>query len=599
MNFFQRLLFDYFKRNDEAMSEMKAVLTNYEPTHDVGFNTGEYYISEGYQQGFNIDLYSLNADVQNSVDKVAETCSKQNVKLFRMNRKTGEVIEQPNHIMAKLLTRPNDKDTWTEWIESMVKSYIITGNAYTWVNRVRPDAWVQSLDFIPAKDIYPVAGELLGSLKGYKYQTGKGAQIDVYPWQVSHIRKVDPKSNYTGESALTPLRTDILAGRGMSEQLYRTYVQNRGQLPSIVAVKGAMKSERWEAFKTTLFKNQRVDKYIPVRLGDGEGSGIQVIPASYTAKDAMIVELREQNSKKISDSLSAGLDAVVSGDANRASANSAYEVFYDQAIDPILNKLEERLNMDVFGMYDRDLFIVIEKPHKVDPQLEIDKERLEIERQRAYLETHTINEARQEFYGEPPIDGGDVLINVPQTADPLNFLDFEVSKRVKAYDESPIIINSPKELEATTDLKKRPVPSLADDIKFLALEDLEKWRQKSVRYFKKKREIAPFDSSYIVDPLKALIEMKGQAVKSLSEVDDLFGMVINSLVKSANLKADLGDGNYHPLADDAIPYTFSDEDVVINDQDVDDAISAWDDLMPSEYAGMLDAEIEGDGENAR
>lgn len=118
----------------------------------------------------------------------------------------GLVCEQETHALCALLRQPNPQHTQSEFLESVVSSYLLHGNAYILVIKDRDTCLPCELRVLSAENVQPVCDKY-GCPHGYKYTAAYGEKHFIeYETksgrQIIHIKVCNPWDEFTGHSPI-------------------------------------------------------------------------------------------------------------------------------------------------------------------------------------------------------------------------------------------------------------------------------------------------------------------------------------------------------------------------------------------------------------
>src|SRR3990167_6585855 len=142
------------------------------------------YIDEGF---------NANAIIYSAVMYKVRSIGIPRLRAYNGDPDEPELLK-PNHPLAKLVSRPNASQSWTEFIGQQDAYLNLSGNAYTLMDRPRRNALPQSLVPLNPLRVYIVPGTR-GTIKGYYYvPEGKSVSdgTPILPEDVSHVKLPNP-----------------------------------------------------------------------------------------------------------------------------------------------------------------------------------------------------------------------------------------------------------------------------------------------------------------------------------------------------------------------------------------------------------------------
>lgn len=399
------------------------------------------------------DFYRLSPSLGAALDKMAMDIG--NTKFNVKRRKGEELVDIPNHEFELLLESPNPKDTGAELIGYTVRDYILNGNAVWWLNR---KSWAEApreMWYIPFHRIKPIPDGRM-YLSHYEYSPGNGKPAIKLPtWQIVHFRNYNPFNDFVGLSPIESL-ADILAGDiGMRKSNRQRYVQMNGEPPSILAFKDYVPDDAWADIKAKIEEASRENKMLRLR---GVGDAVSWMSRAMTNRDSQFIELLRQNTIDIFNRVCPGAMAMLESGANRSTADAARATYTD-TIWGYMQVIARKVTKEILYAYSwgEKLRGEFDDPRFVDRQLEL----MEID---TFAKTHTVDEVRQEKYGDDPIgdERGDLLV-------------VQITSGTGKVQEEPVPPEQPQPMTEGQDDETMDTPE--DEAQKAAVADLLKWRR--------------------------------------------------------------------------------------------------------------------------
>jgi HK97 family phage portal protein len=524
----------------------KEVYKARDPMRYVGNTEDEYSIPSPEVYGNQSDLYRRLAWVQIAVKTVAETAASQRPEVYK---KLGEKKESvDNHDFEILMQSPNELQTGFEFLTMLYSFYKLTGNAYLWINGGEKSTPLEMIPIIP-KDIRPVPGKNLGTLRGYVYTDMTGRDIPFEPWEICHIKTFNPKSVYIGLSPIESIYVDATTDLEMQKVKNKQYGKDGGRVPDYLLFKDPINDTDWEKLKKDHKKNSADSRTMLLR---GVGDGVSYVQGVLSNKDMQELESRKFTQNEIFNLFAPGLVSVLSENATEANAKSGENTLAGKAIYPMLRAFGERITKDIMPRYGKEYVLEFEDPRIPDTQIEL----LEIAE---YAKTHSIDEVRQKYYGDSPLlEYGGMLLA-------------QITPQAPVYDTT------------TTDTQL-PDPAKKKDTGLI--DDLGKWRRKAVKRAEKGQSIlCDFESEHIPVGVADMIKSALKVADCTGCINDLFND-IEQFVQ----KGDIPERS-KKFTPNGANRAYAGDDSPLDQEDIDEAVKTWDKLMP-EYKGLLDAKIE-------
>lgn len=164
----------------------------------------------------------------------SRSLSKRTTREFR-EVKSRALEEVSDTELNKILERPNERQTWHEFVEASVGFKQITGNLI--ILGFGPDNGENAGKFIEIIPYNPsglevVAGPFPAPVQGYKV---RGRQEVVPPEQVLHLKYFNPANPNVGMSPLEAAILSVKANNGYAEWNYNL-TENLGAIPGMITV---------------------------------------------------------------------------------------------------------------------------------------------------------------------------------------------------------------------------------------------------------------------------------------------------------------------------------------------------------------------------
>jgi len=300
-----------------------------------------------------------------------------------------------NHAFELLLQHPNDQDSRYEFLYATIAYWKLNGNAYWYLNRKDEFSPPDELWIIPPSMIVPVPDGRM-YIKGYAYYPGTGAEMALEPWQVMHFKSFNPFSRFMGLSAIEAIA--LVAGGDLGMQKWNTelFSKNNARLPGVMTFESFPTDDVWEAMQETARK-AAADRNIMMLRGVGQG-GVNWLQNAVSHAEMEFLEGRKFNREEIYNTLAPGAFSMLSESANTASSRTGYAAFNALSIYPMHVMMAEKITNGILPTYPgRPLTGHFEDVRIADRDLELKE-------QEAYSLVHDVNEIREEYYGDEPLD---------------------------------------------------------------------------------------------------------------------------------------------------------------------------------------------------
>lgn len=409
-----------------------------------------------------------------------------------------ESEEIPNHELEVLMIAPNPLQSGVEFWQETIGFRTLTGNCYWWYNRPNATARPLELWILPPDKIQPVPDERL-YLRGYVYDAGDGIKIPLETWEVEHFKRFNPFNRFVGLSVIEALAITAMGDIASNKWNTQLFGENNARLPGILAFADPIADADWDKMKAETQSAANKRQLLMLR-GSGKG-GVEWMQAAATHREMEFLEGREFSKREVWDALAPGASSMLDPSATEASSKTGETVFRNYALyNRILKPMESRINRKggLMESYGEGLFAQFK-------DIRITDRALELQEREAYDKVHTIEEIRQEHYGDKPL--GDER-------------DKKLPSEVKAFNPNPEPFGGdkqkPKDPKNNQDLTGKADYSA----------DLIKWRERA-----KKRgagKSVSFDSDVIPDEIHAEITAALPLTKSVNDIKLLFGRYIAS-----------------------------------------------------------------------
>lgn len=310
----------------------------------------------------------------------------------------------PNHPFELLLNQPNPEDSRYEFLYATIAFWKLNRNAYWWLNRENETAPPDEMWFIPPHMIQPVPDENR-YLQGYLYYPGNGVELFLPPHEIVHFKGFNPFSRFVGLSAAIESLSMIALGYlGMTEWQTRLYKETNARLPSVLTFEQMIADPTWNKIKEDTRESAKNREMLMLR---GVGHGVNWLQNSSSQKDMEFIETLDMIDKKIMDTLAPGAYTMLYENANEANARTGKATLNEFAIYPMHIMMSEKITSGILPSYPgRPLLGRFEDIRITDKQMEMQE-------QDRFERTHTLDEIRQEQYGDEPIgdDRGKLLLS--------------------------------------------------------------------------------------------------------------------------------------------------------------------------------------------
>lgn len=323
---------------------------------------------------------------------------------FSVKEKQGEdTTDIPNHDFELRLDKPNPHQSRFEFIRDFFSYFRLTGNGYIWLNRSSENMPPAEMWIIPSHMIKPVPdGNMF--IKGYLFNAGGGSGIPLETWEVSHMRTFNPFSRYVGLSMIESLALTVNAD--LAEQMFNAnlFAKDNAKLPGALAFADNIPDPEWEKMKLDAQDNWGGMKRAgPMMLRGVGAGGVEWLTMAANQKEMEFLETRQFNKEEIFIK-TPGLLQILDKNVTEANALAGKAVFSEYTLYPMLCQAGQKWTNDILPAYGENIVGEFDDVRKSDRLLDLKE-------QEYYMQVHTVDEVRSEYYGDDPIEGGNLPVD--------------------------------------------------------------------------------------------------------------------------------------------------------------------------------------------
>ena len=347
------------------------------------------------------------------IDLIAMKISNQRLVIMRdypLPNGNMEARVEQNHPYQKTIDKPNPQQDYHAWMYCIVVDLICIGNGIVWKGLTGYNLWQ-----IPSDEIV-MDFDKTGALTKYRRlasndlgTTSTTAEFD--PKNVIHIKRPNPNSLFYGLSPFVPGRKSVLFDRYSTEYLNNYYI--KGTTPGLTL---EMTADANEKNAVRMLKSFEL-----AYTGRRSQRRTMVLPKGVTAKnvatslaDQQLKDYLDRNRETILALLKVPKHEVglqTAGSLGSEEYKTSLTNFWSATLKPTMRMiagamtdgLKEYLGEGCYFSFDLD-----------DVEALKDDILKKTTIGNAMLQTHTVNEVRQQIYDKPPIEGGDVLASSRQ-----------------------------------------------------------------------------------------------------------------------------------------------------------------------------------------
>jgi HK97 family phage portal protein len=285
--------------------------------------------------------YQQNADVYACVTLIARSAKQ--VPFFVLNKEGGTLVSN-NHPLAKLLKKPNEFDTESDFKEQAISYLELSGNTYIERSGGSEDEAPTFLYAHRPDRFKVVKGNRRTVVGGYQYTNGS-SPINFQPWEILHLKLFNPVDDWYGQSPMEAAAYSI-DNSNEAQAMYKKLLQ-KGYPPGAIQIRGVDYTDIQIADMKRGLKLASEQNEI-LLLQDAEWKEIGFKPI-----DSAIFEARMQQKRDIAAVF--GVPSGMIGDTQvKTYANSREErrSLYTEAVIPALTKLRDGLNTWLSPLFD-------------------------------------------------------------------------------------------------------------------------------------------------------------------------------------------------------------------------------------------------------
>jgi phage portal protein BeeE len=324
----------------------------------------------------------------------------------QVKRKQGEEkIAIPNHPLELLLDLPNPINSGYAFMRNTLR-YLAMGRAYWWLNATSPTSPPSEVWLIPSNKIGPIADGNLG-IKHYLYDPGDGRLLTIPPDEIIMLGEDDLLSPLKPFSAIETI-SQVAEGDLFMQRWNSQLFKGNARLPGVMAFADMIQNDQWDTIKEDI--TEAADKRNILMLrGVGQGQ-VNWIQGGTSPKELEFSKGRIENRNEIWNTFAQGLVSMLSENATEANARSGKATLIDLVVYPLLQYIGSELTSRILPRYGTGLIVEPEDIRVTDRVLELQ----EIAE---YSKTHTVDEVREKYWKDKPIEDkeiGVLLVEVAQ-----------------------------------------------------------------------------------------------------------------------------------------------------------------------------------------
>jgi HK97 family phage portal protein len=315
--------------------------------------------------------------------------------------------EQKDNDILDLLDGPNDHMNGLEFKYLLSSCLDLAGNAYVWLEGVKNDLdKPKALHLMPVDKVRPVIDRRSWpyQILGYKLKL-ETTEMAFQPYEIVHFRLPNVQNYFEGYSPVMA-GAEYIDNDNYAMEFNRKFFIN-GARPA-----GFLESEFVAETQLDALKIGFTDAHGGIDNMNRIGvlpKGVKWAPSGSSPKDMDFKNMSEDMRDRILAmfGVSRTILGTAESDTNRATAETADYVFSKRVVKPHMMNICATLNDRLVPRYGDDMYISFIDPVPEDKAFRTTEMQASVGSQPLL----TVNEARDQFMGLGPVDGGDVLMS--------------------------------------------------------------------------------------------------------------------------------------------------------------------------------------------
>lgn len=325
--------------------------------------------------------------------------------VLKKQKPDGSTEEIDDHELLDILYTVNNFQTGLELKYTTAAHLEAIGNSYWFLEGVEDETDKPKAIYLlnPARTkILADRNSFPPQVSGYKYRT-QTKEFQFEPYQIIHLKYPDPQDPIEGIGTIQSIPQWIDADNYATE-FNRRFFLNGARISGFLESEVHTTREALDYIKHN-FENAFKGVSNAYKVA-ALPKGVNFKEASVKQKDMDFTEL----SREMRDKILAGFRVPrtvlgITDDVNRANAEATNYVFALRTIKPKMELLVSYLNEFLVPRYGDDIFLDFKDPVPENREARME----EMKAATAGQAVVSINEAREEYFGYDPIEGGDAV----------------------------------------------------------------------------------------------------------------------------------------------------------------------------------------------
>lgn len=385
---------------------------------------------------------------------------------YMQENSDGTVTEVLNSPISRVLKKPNEYQSKTDFIVQVLRSVFLYGNAYIFIDR---DSRGQPRALYPLRDgkvtpsILP-DGSVFYGVQLTELERGERALTEpmlVPASDIIHHRVLTTAHPLLGVSPLYSLGATATLNSAIAENMSRFHA-NSSRPGGILSIPGGLKQEARERLRQEFSKAFNGDQAGKTMVLDFDTKFEQM---AYTAQESSVKELLQYTVEEVCRALRIPRHLMMLEGGAQVSVESGMRTYHSSCLRPLIEALENRFD-DAFELHGTGRYIEF----KIDDLFRAETDRrVESLTKGVQGGLFTVNEARRMEH-LPPVDGGDAAFLQRQMT-PVNLLSEIAALEAKPPEPAPVappVVNEPTEDEVKSLIMSYQTRSVLSDPKDIA-----------------------------------------------------------------------------------------------------------------------------------
>jgi len=303
------------------------------------------------------------------VDRETLALIRANAGLERIVCKAEDIEEITEHVFLDLVTKVNPFATRRDLWESTSMFLDLTGEAY-WYTPLNSLGVPQEIWVIPAQFMNPIFGRTLDeAIIGYRYKRGS-VEVKFSPEEIVFFEYPNPQNPFSGYATTRGIAYAVFIARQMNEFESALFV-NRARPGGLIVPKGNISRQDFDRLE-----QQFADKFAGAKKAGRTmltTREMEYIRDTMTPEELSYTKGRVLNREEICAAYGVPA-ALFDPTANRANVEGAQFTFAKYGIDPMLQRLQEKVNEKIISRFSsgkKRLFVAFDSPVPEDKEFKL------------------------------------------------------------------------------------------------------------------------------------------------------------------------------------------------------------------------------------